>query len=133
MLTWNSGPCGAPVESNRWPKTPYKLPSCRLLSQVTTKSPSASMSTAGLPWAPWVKLLTRDSGPWALPAELKRRANALKEVAAPGSRMVQTTTKSPLLSAATPGIAWTLWVVVLTMNSPVTAAPAELKRRAKMP
>jgi hypothetical protein len=53
---------------------PYPDPSWLRLSHATTKSPSASIATAGYSWLKLVVVLTRNSPPpWATPAALYRR------------------------------------------------------------
>ena len=71
-FTGNSGPNGFPNESKCLAKTPVMSPSGP--SHATTNWPASFMATDGSAWWPVVVLLTRNSGPRALPAGSKRCA-----------------------------------------------------------
>jgi hypothetical protein len=71
-LTWNSPPADAPELVYRRANRPRRNPSCMKLVQAITKSPSASMATAGYCWKLGVYEWTWNSCPWRAP-ELANR------------------------------------------------------------
>ena len=75
VLTRNSPPCGyARRRCTAGRRRRRRCRPGRSSCQATTKSPSASIATAGVCWFPSVKVLTRNSLPSALPAASYCRA-----------------------------------------------------------